>query len=91
MSYEYKRTYVCHRKLYLQYELDIAPTVLRTIAGWISGTWGDLMYIARTETRWREKISLMLKMPILNFLRGAATYLAVRDEKAGKVKVVRGV
>jgi len=91
LSYEYKRTYVCHRKLYMQYELDIAPTVLRTIAGWISGTWGDLMYIARTEKRWREKISLMLKMPILNFLRAAATYLAVRDEKAGKVKVVRGV
>lgn len=91
MSYEYKRTYLCHRKLYLQYELDIAPTVLRTIAGWISGTWGDLVYIVRTEMRWREKISLMLKMPILNFLRGAATYMAVRDEKAGTVKVVRGV
>jgi rhamnosyltransferase len=91
LNYEYKRTYVCHRKLYLQYELDLSPTILKAIEGFALWTLGDLIYIARVETRWREKINLMLRMPILNFLRAAATYLAVRDEKAGKVKKVEGV
>ncbi len=91
LSYEYKRTYVCHRKLYMQYELDLSPTILKAIEGFVFWTLGDLMYIARVEKRWREKIDLMLKMPVLNFLRAAATYLAVRDEKAGKIKKVEGV
>lgn len=91
LSYEYKRTYVCHRKLYRQYELELTPTPAKAVQGWILWTLGDMMYIARAEKRWRVKCALLMKTPILNFLRVLAMFRAVRDEKSGIVKSVQGV
>ena len=91
LSYEYKRTYVCHRKLYQQYQLELTPTLWKAFTSWLTWTLNDMGYIARVEKRWREKIAMLIKAPAFNYLRAKATYQAIRDEKAGIVKTVRGV
>jgi rhamnosyltransferase len=91
MIYEYKRTYVCHRKLYAQFGLQTTATIGNALHGWAHWSLRDMLYIARTEKDWRTRIVMILKTPILNFLRIAGQYQAVRDEKAGTVKAVRGV
>ena len=91
MSYEYKRTYVCHRKLYQQFGLALAPNIRQCFHGWAHWTLRDLIYIARTEKNWGRKLDMLWKTPILNFLRIAGQFLAVRDEKAGTANPVRGV
>jgi len=91
MSYEYKRSYVCHRKLYNQFGVAVTPTLYTVVHGWIHWTLRDMLHICRTEKRWGVKLALLAKTPFLNFLRVLGQYEAVRDEKAGTEKSVRGV
>lgn len=91
LSYEYKRTYVCHIKLYQQYKLELTPTLWKAFTSWLTWTLSDMGYVAREEPRWGEKIGMLVKTPALNYYRAKACYQAIRDEKAGTVKVVRGV
>ncbi len=91
LSYEYKRTYVCHVKLYQQYRLELTPTLWKAIQSFLAWTFDDMFYVAREEKRWRHKIAMLIRTPALNYLRAKATYQAIRDEKAGAVKAVQGV
>lgn len=91
LSYEYKRTYVCHRKLYNQFQLAVVPTryaVLHALAHW---TLRDIWHIARQEPRWSAKLHMILLSPVYNALRIWGQYKAVQDEKAGAANTVRGV
>jgi rhamnosyltransferase len=91
LSYEYKRTYVCHRKLYSQFGLAIAPTLRAVFHAIIHWTLRDIRHIARHEPRWGEKLAMIAQAPAYNVMRVVAQYRAVRDEKAGTVRAVRGV
>lgn len=91
MSYEYKRAYVCHRKLVKQFGLRVIPTGAAALHGWHHLTKSDLKYIARTEQNFKRKFGLMLRTPFLNFLKMFGQFHAVRDEDLGAVKSVRGV
>lgn len=91
MGYEYRRTYVCHRKLYQQFGVQVTPTLRTAIHGWLHWTLRDMLYIARTEKRLGTKIEMILKTPMLNLLRIVGQFQAVRDEKAGTMRFIRGV
>jgi len=91
MEYEYKRSYVCHRKLVSQFGLKVFPSLGVALNGWYHLTKSDMMYVARTEKDLGKKIALLFKTPILNFLRILGQYQAVRDEERGTAKTVRGV
>ena len=91
MAYEYKRAYVCHRKLVSQFGLRIFPTYLSVLHGWYHMTKADMGYIWRTEHNLGRKIAWLLKIPFLNYLRVLGQYEAVRDIDAGTAKTVRGV
>jgi len=91
MSYEYKRAYVCHRKLVRQFGLRVIPTRAAALHGWYHLTKSDMKYIARTEQNVDRKIGLLLRTPFLNLLRMFGQFHAVRDEDLGAVKSVRGV
>ena len=91
ISYEYKRAYVCHRKLVRQFGLRVIPTGAAALHGWYHLTKSDMKYIARTEQNVDRKIGLLLRTPFLNLLRMFGQFHAVRDEDLGAVKSVRGV
>jgi rhamnosyltransferase len=91
LSYEYKRTYVCHRKLYNQFQLAVAPTVYTMLHALVHWTLRDIWHIARHEPRWPDKLKMIIQSPIYNLLRVWGQYRAVRDEKAGAANTVRGV
>ena len=91
LSYEYKRTYVCHRKLYGQFGVQVTPTPYTVIYGWIHWTLRDILYIARNEPRWGARLEMILKAPAFNLMRCVGQYRAVQDEKAGTVRAVHGV
>jgi rhamnosyltransferase len=91
LSYEYKRTYVCHRKLYNQFRLQVAPTLYTALHAMVHWTLRDMLHIARHEPNWPTKLRLIFQSPVYNFLRVWGQYKAVRDEKTGAANTVRGV
>lgn len=91
LSYEYKRTYVCHRKLYSQFRLHMVPSLGRALLSWLFSTGRDVKYVYHQEARISEKLVLWAKIPLLNFLSAIAQYCAARDEAAGTVRHISGV
>ena len=91
ITYEYKRTYVCHRKLYQQFGLHLVPTVSGIFKAWAHCTGRDFMFISSQGVPLRDKVSLWTKSLLLNFVSALAQYNAAKDESAGRSKSVRGV
>ena len=69
----------------------MAWTLGVAVAGWLRSTLEDMLYVARTEKDWSRKVSLLLKTPVLNYLKIRAQLQAVRDEDAGTARAVHGV
>lgn len=91
MSYEYKRTYVCHRKLYQQFKLHLVPSLKGVFRSWLYSTLQDAKYISAQHASIFTKLALWIKVPILNFLSAIAQYRAARDESVGYVRKIEGV
>ncbi len=91
VEYEYKRTYVCHRKLISQFGLRAVPSLGVAVAGWFRSTLDDIFYVARTEKDWGRKVALIFKTPVLNYLKIRAQLQAARDDAAGTARAVHGV
>lgn len=91
MSYEYKRTYVCHRKLYQQFKLHLVPSLKGIFRSWLYSTLQDAKYIGMQDAPISTKVVLWTKVPILNFLSAIAQYRAARDEASGYVRKIVGV
>jgi rhamnosyltransferase len=91
MSYEYKRTYVCHRKLYAMFGLHLVPRIKSIARSWFYASIIDMVYILRNEPHLTKKIPLLLKVPILNLLNVFGQYQAVKDEIQGVASSVKGV
>jgi rhamnosyltransferase len=91
VSYEYKRTYVCHRKLYRQFGLHLVPSVGGALRSWVFSTGQDVKYVRHEDAPMSVKLRLWAKIPLLNFLSAVAQYRAARDEASGKVHHIHGV
>jgi len=91
MSYEYKRTYVCHRKLYSMFGLHLVPNLKGIWRSWYYATKIDINYILYNEHRRVQKMQMLLKAPILNLLSVLAQYRAVQDEIQDVSHSVKGV
>lgn len=91
LSYEYKRTYVCHRKLYQQFGLHLVPSRKGIFRSWIYATVSGAKFVISNERRKTAALALLCKLPILNFLSALAQYNAVQDEKKSIVKKISGV
>ncbi len=91
LGYEYKRNYICHHKLFSQFGVEMTPTLRSAVSGWYHLTKDDMLYVARTEPRLAAKVALLLKTPVLNFLRILGQFQAVRDVRAGSQRSMRGV
>ncbi|WP_374600972.1 glycosyltransferase family 2 protein [Niveibacterium sp.] len=91
LSYEYKRTYVCHRKLFRQFGLHLVPTRRGIYRAWMYCNSQDIAYIWRQPGRLFNKIVMSARVPVLNLLAAIAQYRAARDESAGTNRRVEGV
>lgn len=91
LSYEYKRTYVCHRKLYRQFNLRLVQSVKGIFCSWLYSTMQDAIYVGTQKIPLRDKIRLLVRLPFLNLFSAIAQYHAVRDEAAGNRYRVAGV
>ncbi|MBL8645363.1 MAG: hypothetical protein JNK21_15630, partial [Rhodospirillaceae bacterium] len=91
LAYEYKRTYVCHRKLYGQFGLHVVASAWRVPGAWIRTALADMAYVLGVRLRWTKKLKLLLKIPVLDALQVVGQYQGARDEQQGREKTVRGV
>lgn len=91
LSYEYKRTYVCHRKLYRQFKLHLVPNLGGAFRSWIFSTKHDAKYINIQNATVLAKLAMLAKMPLLNLLSAVAQYRAAKDEAEGTVRHIHGV
>jgi 2-polyprenyl-3-methyl-5-hydroxy-6-metoxy-1,4-benzoquinol methylase/glycosyltransferase involved in cell wall biosynthesis len=91
IAYEYKRTYVCHRKLYSQFGLHVVSTPWRIPAAWFHTAMADMCYVVKVKAAWTEKMKLLGKIPVLVALQVIGQYQGARDEKRGSTNTVKGV
>lgn len=91
LSYEFKRTYVCHRKLYRQFGLHLVPTIKGIFKSWVLSTLQDYRFLNAQNASLVAKFNLWMKSPLLNLLSAFAQYKAARDEAAGRLYTIKGI
>jgi len=89
--YEYKRTYMCHQKLYQLFQLQCIPSFKFIFRSIVYATLTDWHYIFFHEPRLAEKIKLILRIPALNVASALGQYRGAMDEKMQKSKIISGV
>jgi rhamnosyltransferase len=91
LEYEYKRTYVCHRKLFRQFGLRTVPSLRPALFAWVRASGRDIMYVMQHEKRLASKLKMAFKVPVLNLLSVIGQYRAARDELSGIERKIQGV
>ena len=89
--YEYKRTYMCHQKLYQLFQLQCIPSLKLVFRSMIYATLTDWHYVLIHEPRLAQKLKLMLRIPGLSIARAWGQYRGAMDEKLQKSKKISGV
>ena len=90
-TYEYKRTYICHRKLYRQFGLHLVPTLKGIFRSWLLSTCQDIIFITTHGVTISQKVNLWITSPALNLLSAYAQYQAAKDEFSGRFRTIKGV
>lgn len=91
VAYEYRRTYICHRRLFELFGVRTVPSlqyVLRSIA---YGVRDDSRFLLQSNERTRTKLANLLRLPLLTISNVWAQYAGARDQGLGKPVRVRGV
>jgi cellulose synthase/poly-beta-1,6-N-acetylglucosamine synthase-like glycosyltransferase len=89
--YEYKRTYMCHQKLYQLFQLQCIPSLKLVFRSMIYATLTDWHYVLIHEPRLAQKLKLMLRIPGLSIASAWGQYRGAMDEKLQKSKKISGV
>jgi rhamnosyltransferase len=89
--YEYRRTYMCHRKLYELFQLETIPSLLQLLRSIIVGTMGGLRYVLLNEPNVKKKVKLILKVPFLMIASNLGQYWGSKDEKRSVGLKMKGV
>ena len=89
--YEYKRTYMCHQKLYQLFQLQCVPSFKFVLRSIVYATLTDWHYVFSHELRLAEKVKLILRIPALNVASALGQYQGAMDEKVQKSKRISGV
>lgn len=89
--YEYKRTYICHRKLYELFKLQCVPSLKFVMRSVVYATITDWRYVLLHEPRLLEKLKLMIRVPALSIGSVWGQYRGAKDEKLQRGKTVSGV
>jgi len=91
ISYEYKRTYVCHRKLYRQFGLRLIGRRKDVLRSWFLSLASDVKFVLANEPNRYARIKLILRLPLLTLASVYGQYRGALDEIRGATNKVRGV
>lgn len=91
IKYEYKRTYMCHRKLYELFEVSTIPARRYLLRCLLTSIAQDSLYTLRHERSLWKKLSLLAKIPPLSWASVLAQYQGARDERLKRGKIQAGV
>ncbi len=92
VTYEYRRTYLVHRRVYALFGLTTVPTLNHALKFAVSDIVRNTQYVLREEPSWRRKLSLMGRIPALSAASVFAQYKGASDERRGRpVRRVHGV
>lgn len=87
--YEYKRTYLCHRRLYALFGLQTVPTWRHAWISTLLGMLRNTAFVWRQEKDFRRRISLVARIPLLSFAAVFGQYHGARDEQTQRPPRVR--
>jgi rhamnosyltransferase len=91
VAYEFKRTYLCHRKLYNLFGLEVLPSWPDLAFSLMCSICRDWLYATKHESNFRKCVSLWIRTPIYNFATAYAQYRGARDEKLLRKRKIEGV
>jgi rhamnosyltransferase len=89
--YEYRRTYICHRRLYQLFGLETVPGFRHALRNMAAGILRDGKYILKNVPGPIGKVAQLLRMPFLTSASVWAQYLGARDEKRRRTNRVKPV
>jgi rhamnosyltransferase len=90
--YEYKRTYLCHRRLYELFGLRTVPTLKDVLRNSLRGGLADAGFAWREQPGLRRRLSLTLRAPVLALLSNVAQWRGADDERLNRpLPALRGV
>jgi rhamnosyltransferase len=79
--YEYKRTYICHRKLNMLFGLTTVPTRTLVVRSFLSGMKMYTKYVWENDPQLVRKLRTIARVPLLMLLLPYAQYKAARDQR----------
>jgi rhamnosyltransferase len=82
--YEYKRTYLCHRRLYALFGLQTVPTWRHVWVSTVAGILKDSVFVWRREKNLSRRLSLLARVPLLTCAAVLGQYHGARDEQRQK-------
>jgi rhamnosyltransferase len=88
--YEYKRTYLCHRRLYALFGIHTVPTWHVAAICILRGVLKDADFVWLREKDFRRRVALLARVPLLTCAAVFGQYLGARDELTGKPLRVEG-
>ncbi len=89
--YEYKRTYMCHRKLFQQFGLHTVPTFRHVLRSIILSIVIDFKYVIQNSVSRLEQLRLLVRLPFMNIASVLGQYIGARNERLGFGKKKTGV
>jgi len=90
--YEYKRTYVCHRRLYELFGLRTVPRFRDVLRNSVRGGLADAAYAWRRQPGARRRLGLAARAPVLAVLGNLAQWRGAADERLNRsLPLWRGV
>lgn len=82
--YEYKRTYLCHRRLYALFGLHTVQTWSTAWTSVFRGILKDTAFVWLREKNVRRRLSLLARVPLLTCAAVFGQYHGARDERLCK-------
>lgn len=90
--YEYKRTYLCHRRLYELFGLRTVPTFTDVLRNSLRGGLADAAFAWREQPGLRRRLGLSARAPFLALLSNLAQWRGAADERFNRpLPALRGV
>jgi len=90
--YEYKRTYLCHRRLYELFGLRTVPTLKDALRNSVRGGLADAAFAWREQPGLRRRLGLTARAPLLALLSNLAQWRGAADERFNRpLPALRGV
>lgn len=91
ITYEYTRTYLCHRTLRQLFGLCKIPTLTDAIVCSCMSIVRDSLYVLKHEQNAAEAARLLMKIPALSVATVFAQYYGSRDAKLGRAPAHGGI